>query len=145
VGAERRAHHAPRGGVGTGGTITGTGRYLKERNPSLQVIGADPYGSIYSSPEVKPYLVEGVGEDFWPQTYDPSIVDRYVTVSDRDAFLTTRRLAMVEGILAGGSGGLAVHAALEVAREISDPEALVAVSSPTAGARTCRRSTTTRG
>src|SRR5512132_3973318 len=81
-------------GVGTGGTITGTGRYLKERNPSLQVIGADPYGSIYSSPEVKPYLVEGVGEDFWPQTYDPSIVDRYVTVSDRDAFLTTRRLAM---------------------------------------------------
>ena len=84
-------------GVGTGGTITGTGRYLKERNPSLQVIGADPYGSIYSSPEVKPYLVEGVGEDFWPQTYDPSIVDRYVTVSDRDAFLTTRRLAHGRG------------------------------------------------
>src|SRR5512133_1841433 len=106
-------------GVGTGGTITGTARYLKERNPRLQVIGADPYGSISSSPEVKPSLVEGVGEDFWPETYDPSIVDRYVTVSDRDAFLTTRRLAMVEGILAGGSGGLAVHAALEVAREIS--------------------------
>ena len=120
-------------GVGTGGTITGTGRYLKERNPDVQVIGADPYGSIYSSPEVKPYLVEGVGEDFWPQTYDPSIVDRYVTVSDRDAFLTTRRLAMVEGILAGGSGGLAVHAALEVAREISDPEALVAVILPDGG------------
>ena len=120
-------------GVGTGGTITGTGRYLKERNPSLQVIGADPFGSIYSSPEVKPYLVEGVGEDFWPETYDPSIVDRYVTVSDRDAFLTTRRLAMVEGILAGGSGGLAVHAALEVAREISDPEALVAVILPDGG------------
>ena len=120
-------------GVGTGGTITGTGRYLKERNPSLQVIGADPYGSIYSSPEVKPYLVEGVGEDFWPQTYDPSIVDRYVTVSDRDSFLTTRRLAMVEGILAGGSGGLAVHAALEVAREISDPEAMVAVILPDGG------------
>jgi cystathionine beta-synthase len=120
-------------GVGTGGTITGTGRYLKERNPSLQVIGADPYGSIYSSPEVKPYLVEGVGEDFWPQTYDPSIVDRYVTVSDKDAFLTTRRLAMVEGILAGGSGGLAVHAALEVAREISDPEALVVVILPDGG------------
>jgi cystathionine beta-synthase len=120
-------------GVGTGGTITGTGRYLKERNPRLQVIGADPYGSIYSSPEVKPYLVEGVGEDFWPETYDPSIVDRYVTVSDRDAFLTTRRLAMAEGILAGGSGGLAVHAALEVAREISDPEALVAVILPDGG------------
>src|SRR3954453_8285942 len=82
-------------GVGTGGTITGTGRYLRERNPGLVVVGADPYGSIYSSPEVQPYLVEGVGEDFWPQTYYPSIVDRYVTVSDRDAFLTTRRLAMV--------------------------------------------------
>ena len=74
-----------------------------------------------------------MGEDFWPETYDPSIVDRYVTVSDRDAFLTTRRLAMVEGILAGGSGGLAVHAALEVAREISDPEALVAVILPDGG------------
>ena len=120
-------------GVGTGGTITGTGRYLKERNPDLQVIGADPYGSIYSSPEVKPYLVEGVGEDFWPQTYDPSIVDRYVTVSDRDAFLTTRRLAMAEGILAGGSGGLAVHAALQVAAEITDPEALIAVILPDGG------------
>src|SRR5262245_19919197 len=120
-------------GVGTGGTVTGTGRYLKERNPDIEVIGADPYGSIYSSPEVKPYLVEGVGEDFWPKTYDPSIVDRYVTVSDRDAFLTTRRLAMVEGILAGGSGGLAVHAALEVAREISDPEAMVAVILPDGG------------
>jgi cystathionine beta-synthase len=120
-------------GVGTGGTITGTGRYLKERNPSLQIIGADPFGSIYSSPEVKPYLVEGVGEDFWPQTYDPSIVDRYVTVSDRDAFLTTRRLAMVEGILAGGSGGMVVHAALEVARGIDDPDAMVALILPDGG------------
>jgi cystathionine beta-synthase len=120
-------------GVGTGGTITGTGRYLKERNPDIEVIGADPYGSIYSSPEVKPYLVEGVGEDFWPETYDPSIVDRYITVSDRDAFLTTRRLAMVEGILAGGSGGLAVHAALQIAREVDDPQALVAVILPDGG------------
>ena len=134
VGADRRAHHAPGGRRRHGRARSpGTGRYLKERNPDLQVIGADPYGSIYSSPEVKPYLVEGVGEDFWPETYDPSIVDRYVTVSDRDAFLTTRRLAMVEGILAGGSGGLAVHAALEVAREISDPEALVAVILPDGG------------
>src|SRR6187455_498335 len=94
-------------GVGTGGTITGIGRYLKEQNPAIQVIGADPEGSIYSNDEVHPYLVEGVGEDFWPATYDPAIVDRYVTVSDKDAFLTTRRLVMVEGILAGGSGGLA--------------------------------------
>src|SRR3954464_594478 len=120
-------------GVGTGGTITGTGRYLKERNPAIEVIGADPVGSIYSSPEVKPYLVEGVGEDFWPKTFDPSIVDRYITVSDRDAFLTTRRLAMAEGILAGGSGGLAVHAALQVAAEIADPEALIAVILPDGG------------
>jgi cystathionine beta-synthase len=120
-------------GVGTGGTVTGTGRYLKERNPEIEIIGADPYGSIYSSPEVKPYLVEGVGEDFWPETYDPSIVDRYITVSDRDAFLTTRRLAMVEGILAGGSGGLAVHAALQVAREVDDPDALIAVILPDGG------------
>ena len=74
-------------GVGTGGTITGAGRYLQEQNPAIQVIGADPAGSIYSGGEVKPYLVEGVGEDFWPETFDPSIVDRYVTVSDRDSFL----------------------------------------------------------
>ena len=122
-------------GVGTGGTITGTARYLKERNPDLVVVGADPEGSIYSGGEddVRPYLVEGVGEDFWPQTYDPSIVDRYVTVSDRDAFLTTRRLAMVEGILAGGSGGLAVHAALEVAKGIDDPNAMVVVVLPDGG------------
>jgi cystathionine beta-synthase len=120
-------------GVGTGGTITGTGRYLKEHNPSIEIIGADPYGSIYSSPEVKPYLVEGVGEDFWPKTFDPSIVDRYITVSDRDAFLTTRRLAMTEGILAGGSGGLAIHAALQVAQEVDDPGALIAVILPDGG------------
>jgi cystathionine beta-synthase len=120
-------------GVGTGGTITGTARYLRERNPSLEVIGADPYGSIYSSPEVKPYLIEGVGEDFWPETFDPSVVDRYVTVTDKEAFLMTRRLAEVEGILAGGSGGMAVHAALEVARGIDDPKAMVAVIIPDGG------------
>jgi cystathionine beta-synthase len=120
-------------GVGTGGTVTGTGRYLKERNPRIQVIGADPVGSIYSSDEVKPYLVEGVGEDFWPETFDRTIVDRWVTVPDKDAFLTTRRLAAEEGILTGGSGGLAVHAALQAAREIDDPDALVAVILPDGG------------
>jgi cystathionine beta-synthase len=122
-------------GVGTGGTITGTGRYLKERNPDLVVVGADPVGSIYSGGEdnVKPYLVEGVGEDFWPQTFDPAIVDRWVTVSDRDSFLMTRRLAQVEGILAGGSGGTALVAAVEVARELADPDALVAVILPDGG------------
>ncbi|HEY2603209.1 MAG TPA: cystathionine beta-synthase [Thermoleophilaceae bacterium] len=120
-------------GVGTGGTITGTGRYLKERNPAIQVIGADPVGSIYSNDEVRPYLIEGVGEDFWPGTFDPQVVDRYVTVSDRDAFLTTRRLATEEGLLVGGSSGMAVWAALQVAREIDDPEAMVAVILPDGG------------
>src|SRR6476646_7057270 len=120
-------------GVGTGGTITGTGRYLKERNPDLQVIGADPFSSIYSSPEVKPYLVEGVGEDFWPKTFDPAIVDRYVTVSDRDSLLMTRRLAQLEGILAGGSSGLALVAALAVAAEVQNPEALIVVILPDGG------------
>jgi cystathionine beta-synthase len=120
-------------GVGTGGTITGVGRYLKAQNPQIEIIGADPVGSIYSNESVHPYLVEGVGEDFWPQTYDPSVVDRYVTVSDRDSFLTTRRLATEEGLLVGGSGGLAVHAALEAAAGIDDPQAMVVVILPDGG------------
>ena len=122
-------------GVGTGGTVTGTARYLKERNPDLVVIGADPVGSIYSGGEenMHSYLVEGVGEDFWPETFDRTMVDRWVTVSDKDAFLTTRRLALTEGILAGGSGGLAIHAALEAAAEIDDPEALMVVILPDGG------------
>ncbi len=102
--------------VGTGGTISGTARYLKERKPDLLVVGADPEGSIYSSETVHPYLVEGIGEDFWPTTYDPSLVDEYVTVSDRDSFLTARRLAREEGLLVGGSTGTAVWAMLETAK-----------------------------
>ncbi len=122
-------------GVGTGGTITGTVRYLRENHPGLVVVGADPEGSIYSggSDNVRPYLVEGVGEDFWPQTFDPAVIDRWVTVSDRDAFLTTRRLAHVEGILAGGSGGLALHAALVIGAEVTDPQALIVVIIPDGG------------
>jgi cystathionine beta-synthase len=120
-------------GVGTGGTITGTARYLKRMNPDLVVVGADPVGSIYSNDEVKPYLIEGVGEDFWPATFDPKIVDRWETVSDRDAFLATRRLAMEEGLLLGGSCGLAVEAALRVARDVQDPEAMIAVILPDGG------------
>jgi cystathionine beta-synthase len=120
-------------GVGTGGTITGAGRYLKERNPGIEVVGADPVGSVYSGGEAKPYLVEGVGEDFWPESFDPSIVDRYVTVGDRESFLMTRRLAGTEGILAGGSSGMAVHAALEVAREVDDPGAMIVVVLPDTG------------
>jgi cystathionine beta-synthase len=122
-------------GVGTGGTITGVGRYLREQNPDVEIIGADPVGSIFSGGEdgVKPYLVEGVGEDFWPATYDPSVVDRYITVTDKDSFLWTRRLAEMEGILAGGSGGLALYAAYQVACEVDDPAAMVAVILPDGG------------
>jgi cystathionine beta-synthase len=122
-------------GVGTGGTVTGTARYLRERNPDLIVVGADPEGSIYSGglENVRPYLVEGVGEDFWPETFDPAVIDRWITVSDKDAFMTTRRLAQLEGILAGGSGGLALHAALEIAGETDDPDALIVVILPDGG------------
>jgi cystathionine beta-synthase len=120
-------------GVGTGGTICGTGRYLKEVSEGrVRIVGADPEGSVYSGGTGRPYLVEGVGEDFWPGTYDPSIVDEVVAVSDKDAFLTTRRLAREEGILTGGSCGLAVSAALTVAAQLG-PDDLVVVLLPDGG------------
>ena len=119
-------------GVGTGGTISGTGRYLKERNPDIVVVGADPEGSLYSGDEVHPYLVEGVGEDFMPDTFDPTVVDRFVRVSDRDSFLTARRLTREEGILTGGSGGLAAWAALQVAADYG-PDANIVVLLPDSG------------
>ena len=99
--------------LGTGGTLSGTAGYLKEQKPGLLVVGADPEGSIYSQPDdVHPYLVEGIGEDFYPQTMDLSLIDEYVTVSDRDSFLTARRMAREEGMLVGGSAGTAVYAAV---------------------------------
>jgi cystathionine beta-synthase len=119
--------------VGTGGTITGVGRYLKEQNPAIEVIGADPEGSIYSGGPVHPYRVEGIGEDFWPGTLDPEIIDRYITVSDRDSFLAARRLVAREGLFAGGSTGTALCAAVQVARELDDPEAMVATIIPDGG------------
>src|SRR5207342_3319742 len=112
-------------GVGTGGTITGVGRFLKEQNPAVTVVGADPEGSVYSGDAPRPYLVEGIGEDFWPATFDPSVVDRYVKVSDRDSFRTARAVTRQEGILIGGSAGSAVFAALQVARELDETKTIV--------------------
>ena len=119
-------------GIGTGGTITGVGRYLKAQNPAVQIVGADPEGSIYSGGGGRPYLVEGIGEDFWPPTYDPSVVDRVVPVSDRDSFLTARRVTLEEGIFVGGSTGTAVWAALEVGRSLA-PDDVVVVLVPDSG------------
>jgi cystathionine beta-synthase len=113
-------------GVGTGGTISGTGRYLKEVSQGrVQVIGADPEGSVYSGGSGRPYLVEGVGEDFWPETYDRTVADRIIAVSDRDSFLTTRRLAREEALLVGGSCGLAVAAGLRLAQELTADDVVV--------------------
>ena len=112
-------------GVGTGGTISGIGRYLKEQNPDVVVVGADPEGSVYSGDEPRPYLVEGIGEDFWPGTFDPSVVDRYVKVSDKDSFRVARAITRQEGILVGGSAGTAVFAALRVAREFDETKTIV--------------------
>src|SRR5437764_6412560 len=122
-------------GVGTGGTITGIGRYLKEQKPSIMVVGADPEGSLFSaSPdeEARPYLVEGIGEDFWPATFDPTVIDRWVRVSDRDSLITARAITRQEGILVGGSTGTAMFAALTVAREL-DESTLMVVLFPDTG------------
>jgi cystathionine beta-synthase len=118
--------------IGTGGTISGIGRYLKSMNPDVQIVGADPEGSVYSGGSGRPYLVEGIGEDFWPATYDRSIADRVVMVSDRDSFLTARRITREEGLLVGGSSGTAVWAAIEVGRE-AGPDAVIVVILPDSG------------
>ncbi|SCL60882.1 cystathionine beta-synthase [Micromonospora chersina] len=120
-------------GVGTGGTISGIGRYLKEASEGrVRVIGADPEGSVYSGGTGRPYLVEGVGEDFWPETYDRTVADEIVEVSDKQSFEMTRRLAREEGLLVGGSCGMAVVAALEVARK-AGPDDVIVVLLPDSG------------
>src|SRR5689334_10277819 len=121
--------------VGTGGTISGVGRFFKENKPEVLIVGADPEGSVYTAQEesdVHPYLVEGIGKDSWPQTMDPDVVDEWILVADRDSFLTARRLAREEGILAGGSAGTTVWAALEVAQRFG-PDAPILTIIPDTG------------
>jgi cystathionine beta-synthase len=119
-------------GAGTGGTISGVARYLKERNPAIRIIAADPAGSVFSGGAGRPYLTEGVGEDFWPANYDASLVDEVIAVSDADAFAMARSVTQREGILIGGSGGTAVVAALRVAQSLPE-DAVVVVLIPDSG------------
>src|SRR6185295_11407249 len=128
-------------GVGTGGTITGVARFLKEKNPKIRVIGADPQGSIFSEmfrtgrkPQVQPYKVEGIGQDEKPANVDFSVIDEIHTVSDKDSFLRTRVLARTEGIFAGGSAGSAVHVALKCAETLGENDLMVVII-PDSGTR----------
>jgi cystathionine beta-synthase len=119
--------------IGTGGTISGVARALRARNPSVLIIGADPAGSVYSGGDPHPYLTEGIGEDFWPGTYDTDSCDIIVRVSDRDSMLMARAATAREGILMGESCGTALWAALQVARDLDDPDALFVVLLPDGG------------
>jgi cystathionine beta-synthase len=115
--------------VGTGGTVTGAGRYLKEKNPDIEIVGVDPEGSIFTSDEIHPYLVEGIGKESWPDTLDPNIIDRWVTVGDKDSFLMARRLTREEGLLVGGSSGTVLVGALEVAKSLGRDDVVVVILS----------------
>jgi cystathionine beta-synthase len=119
--------------LGTGGTVSGAGRYLKEQRPDVVIVGADPQGSVFAGGPVQPYLTEGIGEDFWPGTYDTDVCDLIVQVSDRDTMLTARQATAAEGILMGESCGTALWAALQVARDLDDPGALLVVLLPDSG------------
>jgi cystathionine beta-synthase len=121
--------------VGTGGTISGVGRYFKERRPEVLIVGVDPEGSVYTAKDetdLHPYFVEGIGKDSWPETMNPKVVDEWVRVSDRDSFLTARRLAREEGLLVGGSSGSTVWGALEIAKRFG-PDALILTMLPDSG------------
>ncbi len=118
-------------GVGTGGTISGTAQYLKEKNPKIQVIGVDPEGSIYSGDYAKAYAIEGIGEDFIPRNVKMNLIDKFERVSDKDAFETCRRLAKEEGILVGGSSGAAVFAGLRMAKTLTEKDVLVIITPDT--------------
>ena len=119
-------------GAGTGGTISGVARYLKEQNPDIKIIAGDPEASVFSGGSGRPYLVEGVGEDFWPTTYHPDLVDEVIPVSDADSFAMTRLVAREEGVLLGGSCGLAIAAGLRVAETLG-PDDLMIVLTPDSG------------
>ncbi len=119
-------------GAGTCGTLTGVARYLKSRNPDIRIVAADPEGSVFSGGSGRPYLVEGVGEDFFPTAWDPDLYDEVIAISDEESFLTARRVSEVEGILIGGSGGMAVAAAIQVAKR-AGPDDIVVVLNPDSG------------
>ena len=119
-------------GAGTCGSITGTARYLKAQNPTIKIIAADPEGSVFSGGSGRPYLVEGVGEDFFPAAWEPELYDEVIAISDEESFLTARRVSQVEGILIGGSGGMAVAAAIKVAKR-AEPDDIVVVFNPDSG------------
>jgi cystathionine beta-synthase len=119
-------------GAGTAGSITGVARYLKGLNPNIKIIAADPEGSVYSGGSGRPYLVEGVGEDFFPAAWQPELYDDVIAISDEESFLTARRVSQVEGILIGGSGGMAVAAAIRVAKQ-AGPDDIVVVFNPDSG------------
>ena len=122
--------------VGTGGTISGLGRYFKEHRPEVKIVGVDPEGSVYTAKgegDLHPYFVEGIGKDTWPETMDAKVVDEWIRVSDRDSFLTARALAREEGILAGGSAGSTMWGALDYARRLGDPEARILTILPDSG------------